>query len=335
MQRSRMVTLALGLMLALFPAGAAIAKDRSFAVSEKPALTDVYPDRITRWPGGVTGFADVTYSTVQGFRPMVVDIYTPPKKGGAKPLILYIHGGGWIGGHTRHSGALANFPGVLAQLASEGFVVASLEYRLSGEAPFPAQVQDARAAVRFLKANAEKYGIDATKIGVWGGSAGGHLSALTAYSCGDTTLDPAPAAAGSECVQSLVSWYGVFDFGAMINRPLPSSGQTSPENQLLRCKPAECPADRIAAASPISFIDAKDPPSLLIHGEKDAVVDISQSRAAEARLRAVGVPVESIYIAGVDHSFIGATAAETRAATLKATNATFDFFHKTLKHQAK
>jgi acetyl esterase/lipase len=330
----RQILIAMALTAGL--AGTAMAAgQREFAVSEKPALTDVYPERITKWAGGVTSNADVVYSTLPGFRPLVVDIYLPPKKGGAKPLVLYIHGGGWVGGHTRHSGALSNFPAVLAKLASEGFVVASLEYRLSGEIGFPAQLQDSRAAIRFLKANSAKYGIDPAKVGVWGGSAGGHLSALTAYSCGDTSLDPAPAAAGSECVQSLVSWYGVFDFAAMINRPLPSNGQVAPENQLLRCKPVECDPARIAAVSPISYIDVNDPPSLLIHGEKDAVVDVSQSRAAEARLKAAGVPVESIYIPGVDHSFIGATYADTKAATLQATNATFDFFHKTLKAKAK
>ncbi len=304
---------------------------RDFPTSEKPALTDVYPDRVTKWPGGVTGLADVTYSSLPGFRPLVVDIYMPPKAGGPKPLILYIHGGGWVAGHTRHSGALSNFPAVLAKLASEGFVVASLEYRLSGEAPFPAQLQDARAAVRFLKANAGKYGIDPAKVGVWGGSAGGHLAALTAYSCGVTSLDPAPAPAGSECVQSVVTWYGVFDFAPMLARASTQANANAPENMFLRCKPAECPADRVAAASPISYVDAKDPPTLLIHGEQDQQVDVSQSHAVEARLKAAGVPVESIYIPGVDHSFIGATPAITRAATLKATNATFDFFHKTLK----
>lgn len=318
-------------LLAFAVAGTASAAERQFPTSEKPALTDVYPDRVTRWPGGVTSMADVTYSTLPGFRPMVVDIYMPKKAAGPKPLVLYIHGGGWVAGHTRHSGALSNFPAVLAKLSSEGFVVASLEYRLSGEAPFPAQLQDARAAIRFLKSNAAKYGIDPTQVGVWGGSAGGHLSALAAYSCGDTSLDPAPALAGSECVQSAVIWYGVFDFATMLSRQQAGSGPATPENQLLRCVPADCPADRVAAVSPISYIDANDPPTLLIHGEKDAVVDVSQSRTAEERLKSVGAAVESIYIPGVDHSFVGATAAETRAATLKATNATFDFFHKTLK----
>lgn len=320
--------------LALLATGA-VAKDRDFPVSEKPALTDLYPDRVTKWAGGVTSLADVTYSSLPGFRPMVIDIYMPLKKGGPKPLVLYIHGGGWIGGHTRHSGALANFPATLAKLASEGFVVASLEYRLSGEAAFPAQLQDARAAIRFLKANAGTYGLDPARVGVWGGSAGGHLTALTALSCGDTSLDPAPAPAGSECVQSAVTWYGVFDFAPMLNRSVANGALDQAENKLLRCTPKDCPADRVAAVSPISYIDAKDPPMLLIHGEKDAVVDVSQSRAAEARLKAAGVPVETIYIPGVDHSFIGSTLAETKAATLKATNATFDFFHKTLMGHGK
>lgn len=325
------------LALAGLAATAHAAPQRDFPVSEKPALTDVYPERIAKWSGGVTSHADVVYSSLPGFRPLVVDIYMPPKKGGAKPLILYVHGGGWVAGHTRHSGALSNFPAVLAKLSSEGFVVASLEYRLSGEIGFPAQLQDSRAAIRFLKANAAKYGIDPARVGIWGGSAGGHLSALTAFSCGDTSLDPAPAPvgsapapAGSECVQSLVTWYGVFDFAPMLARQQASN---SPENSLLGCKPSECAETRVAAASPVSYIDRTDPPTLLIHGEKDVVVDVSQSRIAEAKLKAVGVAVESIYIAGVDHSFVGATYAETKAATLQATNATFDFFHKTLKQK--
>jgi acetyl esterase/lipase len=319
------------LPLMLVPMSVADAKERSFPTSEKPSLNDVYPDRITKWAGGVTSLADVTYSTLPGFRPMVVDIYMPPKKGGPKPLILYIHGGGWVAGHTRHSGALSNFPAVLAKLSSEGFVVASLEYRLSGEAPFPAQLQDARAAIRFLKTNAVKYGIDQARIGVWGGSAGGHLAALAALSCGDTSMDPAAAPKGSECVQAAVTWYGVFDFAPMLARQANNGGLNVAENALLRCTPATCTQAAVKAASPESYIDAKDPPFLLIHGDKDVVVPIAQSIDVEAKMKAAGMSVESMYITGVDHSFIGASAGDTRAATLKATNATFDFFNKTLK----
>jgi acetyl esterase/lipase len=325
----------LSLITVLSAALTAQAKERQFPTSEQPSLKDVYPTRTTQWAGGVTSHADVTYATIPGFRPMVVDIYMPSKKGGPKPLILYIHGGGWVAGHTRHSGALSNFPAVLAKLAGEGFVVASLEYRLSGEAPFPAQLQDARAAIRFLKSNAGQYGLDATRVGLWGGSAGGHLTALAALSCGDSSLDAAPSALGSECVQSAVTWYGVFDFAPMLARSAGSGSLNAAENALLRCTPATCAEQAVKAVSPASYIDANDPPFLLIHGETDAVVPVSQSRDVEVKMKAAGMIVESIYIPGVDHSFIGSTAAETRAATLKATNATFDFFHKTLKGAGK
>jgi acetyl esterase/lipase len=305
------------------------ATPRDFPTSDKPVIEDHYPQAVTHWPGGVTSLADVTYSTIPGYRPMIVDIYMPAKAVGPKPLILYIHGGGWVAGHTRHSGALSDFPAVLARLASEGFVVASLEYRLAAEAPFPAQLQDARAALRFLKSNAARYGIDPARSGVWGGSAGGHLAALTAMTCGVSALDPAQtkAAPGSECVQAAVTWYGVFDFAALAaSRPGQADAAAA---RLLACK-GPCTAADYAPASPVTYIDAKDPPFLLIHGDDDQTVPVAQSHLAEAKLKAAGVPVESIYIPGVDHSFIGKTGADTRAATLRATNATFDFFHKVL-----
>ena len=104
---------------------------RDFPVADKPSLADVYPQRVTRWPGGVTSLADVTYSTLPGYRPMVIDIYQPQKRGGPKPLVLYIHGGGWVGGHTRHSGALSNFPAVLASLARSAEMLGIMERMLA------------------------------------------------------------------------------------------------------------------------------------------------------------------------------------------------------------
>ncbi len=322
-------------IIAVLGASAAVAKaPRDFPVLEKPGTVDTYPVHTTQWPGGVTSLADVTYSTIPGYRPMMIDIYMPPKKSGPKPLIMYIHGGGWVGGTPRNAGAHGNFPAALAKLASEGFVVASLEYRLASEASFPAQVQDVRAALRFLKSNAAIYGMDPSRAGVWGGSAGGHLTALAALSCGVSSLeaDGVKAAAGSECFQAAVTWYGVFDFGALAaGRP---GGNDGAANKLLGCN-GPCSDEKFAAASPVTYIDVKDPPFLLIHGTEDKTVPVAQSHLAEAKMKAAGMQVESIYIPGVDHSFIGHTPAETRAATLRATNATFDFFHKTLDKTAK
>lgn len=310
-----------GLACALSPSLAS-AQPRDFPTAATPVLEDRFPVVPVAFPDGVKAYRDVVYATPTGFRPEIVDIYVPATPG-PHPLILYIHGGGWIGGHTRHSGALADFPKVLASLASEGFVVASLEYRLSGEARFPAQLQDSNAALRFLRQNAAQYGIDPTKVGVWGGSAGGHLAALTAVTCGNTKLDPAAAKDG--CVQAAVTWYGVYNFAGM----KAGADGNAAGGKLLGCD-GTCPADRIRAVSPVTYIDAKDPPFLLIHGDEDKVVPVAQSHIGEAGLRKAGVAVRSIYIPGVDHSFIGKTPADTRAATLKATNATFDFFHETL-----
>ncbi len=312
---------AAGLIAALSPA-IATAQARDFPTAATPVLEDRFPMVPIAFPDGVKAYRDVVYQTLSGYRPQIVDIYVPATPG-PHPLVLYIHGGGWIGGHTRHSGALADFPRVLAKLASEGFVVASLEYRLSAEAKFPAQLQDANAALRFLRKNAAEYRIDPAKAGIWGGSAGGHLAALTAVTCRNTTLDP--AAANDGCVQAAVTWYGVYDFAGMTK----NADGNAAGGKLLGCDGA-CPVDRIRAVSPVTYIDAKDPPFLLIHGDDDKVVPVSQSHEGEAALRKAGVAVQSIYIPAVDHSFIGATPAATRAATLKATNATFDFFHQQL-----
>lgn len=302
--------------------GANAATQRVFPVAAGPVLEDRFPVVPVEFAGGVRAWRDVVYQTLPGFRPQILDIYTPSTPG-PHPLILYIHGGGWIGGHTRHSGALADFPKVLASLAAEGFTVASLEYRLSGEARFPAQLQDVNAALRFLRAHAADYRIDPARVGLWGGSAGGHLAALTALTCRNTTLDP--RAARDVCVQAVVTWYGVYDFKGMSATPDGNAAGV----KLLGCD-GPCPADKLAAVSPVTYIDAKDPPFLLIHGEADKSVPVDQSHLGEAALRKAGVPVESIYIPGVDHSFIGKTPEQTRDATLKATNATFDFFHARL-----
>lgn len=317
-----MTGLRMATMLALLTAApmAPAAPSRVLPVAQAPVLEDRLPRAPIDFPGGVKAWPDVVYRTVPGFRPQIVDVYVPATPG-PHPLILYIHGGGWTGGHTRHSGAIADFPKALASLAAEGFTVASLEYRLSGEARFPAQLEDADAALAFLRAHAADYRIDPKRVGLWGGSAGGHLAALTAVACGDAALDPK----GDGCVQAVATWYGVYDFSGMTATPDGNAAGA----RLLGCD-GTCPADRIRAVSPVTYIDAKDPPFLLIHGTEDKVVPVDQSRRGEAALRRAGVPVEAIYIPGVDHSFIGRTPEATRDATLQAVNATFDFFHQKL-----
>lgn len=308
---------------AIMPAGAAPGyKERMLAVGAEPSMADTFPQVPVAFPGGVSAWHDVTYQQQPGFRPQIVDIYVPAGKG-LHPLVVYIHGGGWIGGHTRQSGAFADFPRMLAGLAAEGFTVASVEYRLSGEAPFPAQARDVNAAIRFLVGHAAQYQIDPKRIGVFGGSAGGHLAALAALSCRDTALDP--ASANDACPTAAASWYGVMDFATMPRLSQPGSA----EQHLLGCKEA-CAPEQVRAASPISYVSAKAPPMLIIAGENDQAVPVAQSRELEAALRAEGADVRAIYYPGIDHSFLGKSAAETAATSLKAANATFDFFHDKL-----
>lgn len=296
---------------------------REFPTEAAPVLQDRFPQVPVQFPSGVKAWRDVTYITEPNFRPQVLDIYVPAGNA-RRPLVLYIHGGGWFAGHTRQSGAFANFPRVLAALAAEGFTVASLEYRLSGEARFPAQLRDVNAAVRFLRANAAQYRIDPSRVGLWGGSAGGHLAALGALTCRNTALDP--AATSDACVQAAVPWYAITDFAAMPRIAEPGS----PEQRLFGCEGGPCDAPITRDASPVSHVDASDPPILLIHGVEDKVVPLAQSQELEAAMKRAGAPVRSLYIANVDHSFIGKTPQVTRHASLQAINATFDFFHEVL-----
>ena len=170
------------------------------AVSPQVVPEDRYPARHVDFPRGVVGVPDLVYATLPGFRPLHLDLYLPPTGPSNKthPFVVYLHGGGWQGGHTRQSGAFSSWPTVLASLAARGYVVASVEYRLSSEARFPAAEQDVKAAIRWLRSKASTYGIDKSRGLVWGASAGGQLAALTATSCGVAKLEPvgAPAWAG-------------------------------------------------------------------------------------------------------------------------------------------
>jgi acetyl esterase/lipase len=303
------------------------------AIGTKAVLEDRYPERRVAFPGGVAGFPDLVYSTVAGFRPLTLDLYLPPQQvNGGAPVIIYIHGGGWMSGHTRHSGAFENWPGVLASLAGRGYVVASLNYRLSSEAPSPAAEQDVKSAVRWLRGNAARFGIDKRHIGIWGGSAGGQLAALAGTSCGVAALEPPPVADAkapleSDCVQAVVTWYGVFDFA-----PLTKNGAVPPPvARYLGCDAGACSDDKVALASAIRHIDRNDPPFLLIHGALDKTVAPSQSEKFHAALQASAVRSQLLMLPNVDHSFVGSTAELTRDASLRALHATIDFFDATLR----
>jgi acetyl esterase/lipase len=325
-------------------------------VAAQVVFEDHYPPRQVKFPNGVKGLPGLMYWQPIGYRPLTLDVYLPPaglsRPAAGFPLIVHIHGGAWMMGDSHFGGPFVDFPGVLASLAARGYVVASIDYRLSGEAAFPAAAQDVKAAIRWLRSRASDYEIDPARAMTWGESAGGHLAGLAAVSCNAQHLEPAqtftfafantppyvlPSSEISDCVQGGVAWFGVFDFATIAAQaregksPISRDVADAPEWRILGCFAKECKQGQIAAASPVTYVDPKNPPLLLIVGAEDKIVPYHQTLEMAEKLKAAGVPHELMVIPGVDHGFIGKTLQQTREANLKALDATFRFFDKTMK----
>jgi acetyl esterase/lipase len=295
---------------------------------------------------GVRSTTDLPFWAPVGYRPLTLDIYQPPasmpRPRAGFPLVVQIHGGGWMIGDKRISGPFVDWPSVLASLSATGYVVAAIDYRLSSEAQFPVQAQDVKAAIRWLRLNASKYGIDRTRVVTWGESAGAHLAALAAVSCGADLLEPRESTNpfnlvsevtsknASDCVQGGISWFGVFDMTTIQAQArevhaLSRDERDAPEWRLLGCFATQCRPTQLAAASPISYVDKNDPPMLLIVGDADRTVPTEQTLQMAERLDSAGVKNQVLVLPGVNHEFLGKTAEATRQANLKALAATFQF----------
>jgi acetyl esterase/lipase len=278
------------------------------------------PQKLT-FPGGVSALFDVTYANLRGFRPLTLDLYQPVPRGMALPLVVFVHGGGWNGGDTRHAAGFADFPAELARLAAQGYVVASVNYRLSGEARFPAAVHDVKFAIRWLRAQARELNIDVTRVAVWGEGAGGQLAALVGVTCGVTPFEPEAGKEKEElpsvCVQAVIDWYGATDLQNLAAdnmgqpeaagfKPVPSEFQPPPASDagsFLGCEPALCPPMAARLASPLAFVSATSPPFLIQHGEADTAVSPKQSQKLHESLRKAGVPAELITYPNVGQNF--------------------------------
>jgi acetyl esterase/lipase len=298
------------------------------AASQVPVSpTGVTEDRLPQPAvllGKVRVLGDVVYAQPMGHRPLRLDLYQPPA-GKPRPLVVFVHGGGWTTGHKRATAHFADFPGLLADLAQRGFVVASVEYRLSAEQAFPGAVDDVKAAIAFLRGNAGRYGIDAGKVAVWGGSAGAHLAAMAAYD-----------GAG---VQGFVGWYGPYAIDPLLQQSLaaskagvPMTAQAKAETEgglsFFGCALTGCPDGVAQRGSPIAHVDSGDPPALLVHGSADTLVPASQSEAMAAALRAAGVPVQLELVAGANHGWTSPTPEATTAASRRAVQLTFDWLQQ-------
>ncbi|HUG17842.1 MAG TPA: alpha/beta hydrolase [Planctomycetaceae bacterium] len=227
---------------------------------------------------------DIEYAIVGEHR-LLLDLHFPATEG-PHPLVVWVHGGAW------RSGSKDAMP--LGALVELGYAIASVDYRLSPVAPFPAQVHDIKAAIRFLRASHEKYSLKTEKIAIAGASAGGHLAALVGVTNG---LEPLEGTVGEHLDQSsdiaaIIDMYGPTDFLTILNQSTPHGlGVRIPALQLLLRKQPEDDPALARLASPVFHIDKDDPPLLLIHGVQDPQVPISQSLELYGAYQQKGRPV--------------------------------------------
>ena len=277
------ITIALALILFFLVAIPMLAQRRGAA--ETPKV-----------PEGITVHRDLVY-VPDGHERQKLDLYIPDS-GENLPLIIWIHGGAWRGGNKTHYVPMAYL--------KAGYAGASINYCLSQHAIFPAQIEDVKAAVRWLRANAETYRLDPNRFAAWGSSAGGHLVAMLG-----TTGDVAEFEVGenlevSSRLQAVVDYFGPTDFLQMDAQRLPDGlvhdAPDSPESQLVG-GPIQEHKDRVAQANPITYVSKDDPPFLIIHGDRDKLVPYQQSVLLNKALEEVGVSVTFYKVEGGGHGW--------------------------------
>jgi acetyl esterase/lipase len=229
----------------------------------------------------------------------ILDLYAP-RKARNVPLIVWIHGGAFL------FGSKEGFPAepVPLHLLLEGYAVASINYRLSPEAVFPAQLEDCKAAVRWLRAHAESFGIDPNRIGVWGASAGGNLAALIGTTGGIRDFEVGENLGCSSRVQAVCDFYGPTDFLQMDAHRLPDgqihNAPDSPESKLIG-GPIQDHPDKVRRVNPITHVDQSAAPFLIVHGTLDRLVPFNQSQLLAAALEAAGALVTFHPVEGGGH----------------------------------
>ncbi len=237
-------------------------------------------------PGRVTVEKDVVFGTGGG-RDLRCDVYTPPEPRTESPAVLLVHGGAW------QSGDREQLRGYGILLGRKGFVCVASEYRLSGEAPWPACIEDVKAALRWMRANSVRLGIDVSKIAVSGNSAGAHLSLMMGATPNDPRFEGTGGNPGvSTDVAAVVGIYAPTDLG----RP---SGTDSVISKLM----AGSDVDAYRAASPITYARRDFPPTLLLHGNRDTTVPVQASLRMHEALFEAGAPVELHTFHGAPHAF--------------------------------
>jgi len=246
-------------------------------------------------PNGVVVHRNLAY-VENGHAAQVLDLFIPEKAQGPLPLIIWVHGGGWQRGSK--DGCLPLRSG----FTERGYAVASIDYRLSGDAVFPAQIEDCKAAVRWLRLHANEYNLNPDRFGVWGSSAGGHLVALLGTSSKAKQFDVGSHNEVSSRVQAVCDYYGPTDLVSFaLTEGYANHGlANSAEGKLIGGAVLEH-KDIAEQANPVAYVTRDAPPFLIVHGDKDPTVPHHQSELLYSALVNVGVPVRFITVKGGGH----------------------------------
>lgn len=261
---------------------------------------------------------NIAYIQTSKLKAHLADLYLPESGKGKVPVIVWIHGGAWLAGDKA--------PAPITELIARGYAVAAINYRLTDEHKFPAQIHDCKAAVRWLRSSALKYNLDPDRIGVFGVSAGGHLAALLGVTTNLPQFEGNMGEKGQASnVQAVVDWCGPSDMFTIGAQEGPDSQLDfdSPRSPVRRLLGGKVQKNKVLAmqASPIFFASADDPPFLIMHGDKDTVVPPQQSVELANALKAKGVDCTLEMVKGADHSFF----------THETMDRVGDFFDKHLK----
>ncbi len=232
-----------------------------------------------------------------------LDLYLPDVGAGPFPVVVFVHGGAWqFGSKDMPLSGKNGFGALRAMLQANGFAVASVQYRFVDAAPFPAQLHDVKAAVRYLRNHAGELGLDAGRIAIAGESAGGNLAELAGVTQGVADLEGNVGEPGSSAVRAVVSYYGVSDLTrvaadrAAAGCRTPANPANSGEWKLVGGDPTGAASETARRASPITYVPDAGTPTLLLHGTRDCVVPDAQSVRMNEALQAAGTPSQLITI---------------------------------------
>jgi acetyl esterase/lipase len=257
----------------------------------QPPSSSVIQGRI---PKGTIVHGNIPYNN-DTLKKHLLDLYLPANANGKVPLVIFIHGGGWIG-NDKYSD-MGYMPNTLNAMLDNGMAVASIDYRFAQDAVFPGILQDCNKAVSFLYDNASKYNLDESRIALMGFSAGGHLASLMGTSQNNEVSNLYfPNTYRPFQYKAVVDFYGPTDLVLVPG----NEDEKSPEAILIGAKPLERP-DLAKAASPITYIDKDDPPFIIFHGEKDNIVSNKQSKLFSAWLSHFGVKNELTIVKDAPH----------------------------------